>query len=153
MGKCSNSVWHTMISDTSHNLICCYKKNFYMNSARAFEIFPRFHVALLFQLLIPCCLKMNAIHCQAARLRPQTMANALLKVDSVLSPASQPGANVGVGSGHPLGKVHYSSCWERCQPCFPGSLASSILPASRGPVREGGTGTTSSHRVWGLGRG
>lgn len=109
-------LWHMMIRNTSHNLICSYKKNVYMNSARVFEIFPRFHVAILFQLLIPCCLKMNAIHCQATRLRAQTMANALLKVASVLlhalSPASQPRANVGVGSGHPLGKVHYSSCWE-----------------------------------------
>lgn len=91
------------ISNTGHNLICSYKKeNFYMNSARAFEIFPRFSVALISAanpvLSQSECDTLSSHTC----LSPEIQANALLKVASVLphawSSASQPRANVGLGS-------------------------------------------------------
>lgn len=49
------------------------KRNLYMNSARVSEVFPRFHITFLFQLLILCYLKVNLIRCQAMCLSLQTI--------------------------------------------------------------------------------
>lgn len=109
MGKYSNLVWHMKISNTGHNLTCFYKKeNFYMNSARAFEIFPRFSSQgsvpkVLISAANPVlsqseCDTLSSHTC----LSPEIQANALLEVASVLphaqSSTSQPRANVGLGS-------------------------------------------------------
>lgn len=104
MGKYSNLVWHMKISNIGHNLICSYKKeNFYINSARAFEIFPRFGISYLISAANPVlsqseCDTLSSHTC----LSPEIQANALLEVAFVLprawSPASQPRANAGLGS-------------------------------------------------------
>ena len=89
-------------------------------------------------------------------LSPEIQANALLEVASVLprawSPASQPRANVGLGSV-PSGR-RFTTLDGRngAGSASQGALA---LPPFLHPslVREGCTRTASSHRVWGLQRG